>query len=104
MPGGDQYGTFQKLTAILLLTYALRNADCHSKNLALLYTSRDGCTPRACVRLLYDFGLRGVPEQSARNQFHGEEDVVAGKDSGNIHYFHFWRSSTRAEGNPGTNQ
>jgi serine/threonine-protein kinase HipA len=26
--------------AILLLTYALRNADCHSKNLALLYTSR----------------------------------------------------------------
>jgi serine/threonine-protein kinase HipA len=38
--GGYQYETFQKLTAILLLTYALRNADCHSKNLALLYTSR----------------------------------------------------------------
>lgn len=38
--GGLQYETFQKLTAILLLTYALRNADCHSKNLALLYTSR----------------------------------------------------------------
>ena len=27
------------MAAILLLTYALRNADCHSKNLALLYSS-----------------------------------------------------------------
>jgi serine/threonine-protein kinase HipA len=38
--GGRQYETFRHLTAILLLTYALRNADCHAKNLALLYTSR----------------------------------------------------------------
>src|ERR1035437_8771389 len=38
--GGNQYETFQKLTAMLLLTYALRNADCHAKNIALLYTSR----------------------------------------------------------------
>jgi serine/threonine-protein kinase HipA len=40
VPGGRQYETFQRLTATLLLTYALRNADCHSKNIALLYTSR----------------------------------------------------------------
>jgi serine/threonine-protein kinase HipA len=39
--GRHHYETFQKLTAMLLMTYALRNADCHSKNLALLYTSRD---------------------------------------------------------------
>jgi len=38
--GDVQYETFRRMTAILLLTYALRNADCHSKNLALLYTSR----------------------------------------------------------------
>ena len=31
---------FRQLAAQLLLTYALRNADCHAKNLALLYTSR----------------------------------------------------------------
>jgi serine/threonine-protein kinase HipA len=51
VPGSRQYGTFQRLTATLLLTYALRNADCHSKNIALLYTSR------ADVRLspAYDF-------------------------------------------------
>ena len=40
VPGSRKYETFQRLTAILLLTYALRNADCHAKNVALLYTSR----------------------------------------------------------------
>jgi serine/threonine-protein kinase HipA len=40
VPGNRQYETFQRLAATLLLTYALRNADCHTKNLALLYTSR----------------------------------------------------------------
>jgi serine/threonine-protein kinase HipA len=40
VPGHRQYETFQHLAAILLLTYALRNADCHAKNIALLYTSR----------------------------------------------------------------
>jgi serine/threonine-protein kinase HipA len=40
VPGNRQYETFQRLAANLLLTYALRNADCHAKNIALLYTSR----------------------------------------------------------------
>jgi serine/threonine-protein kinase HipA len=39
VPGSRQYETFQRLAATLLLTYALHNADCHSKNIALLYTS-----------------------------------------------------------------
>lgn len=39
VPGTRQYETFQTMASILLLTYALRNADCHSKNLALLYAS-----------------------------------------------------------------
>jgi serine/threonine-protein kinase HipA len=39
VPGSHQHETFRRLAAILLLTYALRNADCHAKNLALLYTS-----------------------------------------------------------------
>jgi len=41
VPGPRQRETFQQLGATLLLTYALRNADCHSKNVALLYTSRN---------------------------------------------------------------
>lgn len=37
--GPKQHAAFEHLAAVLLLTYALRNADCHAKNLALLYTS-----------------------------------------------------------------
>ncbi len=40
VPGPRQHETFRQLAAIILLTYALRNADCHAKNIALLYTSR----------------------------------------------------------------
>jgi serine/threonine-protein kinase HipA len=40
VPGPQRLGAFRQLSAILLLTYALRNADCHAKNLALVYTNR----------------------------------------------------------------
>ena len=40
VPGSRRMETFRQLATVLLLTYALRNADCHAKNLALLYTSR----------------------------------------------------------------
>ena len=39
--GPRQRETFQQLASTILLTYALRNADCHSKNVALRYTSRE---------------------------------------------------------------
>lgn len=56
VPGPDQYETFRKLATVLLLTYALRNADCHSKNLALLYTSRTD----ARLSPVYDFFTTSV--------------------------------------------
>lgn len=40
-PGAQRLEIFQHLATSLLLTYALRNADCHAKNLALRYTSRE---------------------------------------------------------------
>jgi serine/threonine-protein kinase HipA len=40
VPGALRQSTFRQLATTLLLTYALRNADCHCKNIALLYTSR----------------------------------------------------------------
>ncbi|HEY5849999.1 MAG TPA: type II toxin-antitoxin system HipA family toxin [Lysobacter sp.] len=40
VPGTRRAQTLHQLATILLLTYALRNADCHAKNLALLYTNR----------------------------------------------------------------
>lgn len=39
VPKDKQSTELEKLAGILLLTYALGNADCHSKNLALLYSS-----------------------------------------------------------------
>jgi serine/threonine-protein kinase HipA len=36
-----QNAALSHLADLLLLTYALRNADCHTKNIALLYSSRD---------------------------------------------------------------
>jgi serine/threonine-protein kinase HipA len=40
VPAERRLETFRQLSTTLLLAYALRNADCHAKNLALLYTSR----------------------------------------------------------------
>lgn len=40
VPGTAQVETFRRLAALLLLTYAVRNADCHAKSIALLYTKR----------------------------------------------------------------
>lgn len=40
VPGASQLECFRQLSTILLLTYALRNSDCHAKNLAMLYTKR----------------------------------------------------------------
>jgi serine/threonine-protein kinase HipA len=77
--GTNQYETFQKLTTILLLTYALRNADCHSKNLALLYTSRTN------VRLTpaYDFLTTSVYAGYQHNppgiSFMGKKTWLPGK-------------------------
>lgn len=40
VPGSNQVETFRRLATLLLLTYAVRNSDCHAKNIALLYTKR----------------------------------------------------------------
>jgi serine/threonine-protein kinase HipA len=40
VPVSEQRETFRKLATVLLLTYALRNSDCHAKNIALLYSTR----------------------------------------------------------------
>jgi serine/threonine-protein kinase HipA len=82
VPGPNQYETFGKLTTLLLLTYALRNADCHSKNVALLYTSR------ADVHLApaYDFFTTSVYPNYQNNppgiSFMGRRTWLPGKTLG----------------------
>jgi serine/threonine-protein kinase HipA len=82
VPGGDQRETFQKLTTLLLLTYALRNADCHSKTLALLYTSRTD----ARLAPAYDFFTTSVYEGYQNNppgiSFIGRKTWLPGKTLG----------------------
>jgi serine/threonine-protein kinase HipA len=82
VPGGDQYATFHKLSSILLLTYALRNADCHSKNLALLYTSRTD----ARLAPTYDFFTTSVYAGYQNNppglSFMGKKTWLPGKTLG----------------------
>ncbi len=41
VPVGNRPEVFRQMATLLLLTYALRNADCHAKNIALRYTSRE---------------------------------------------------------------
>lgn len=41
VPAPNRPEVFRQMATMLLLTYALRNADCHAKNVALRYTSRE---------------------------------------------------------------
>lgn len=41
VPTANRADVFRQMATLLLLTYALRNADCHAKNLALRYTSHN---------------------------------------------------------------
>jgi serine/threonine-protein kinase HipA len=41
VPAANRPDVFRQMATLLLLSYALRNADCHAKNLALLYTCHD---------------------------------------------------------------
>jgi len=80
--GAYHYETFQKLAAMLLLTYALKNADCHSKNVALLYTSRTD----ARLAPAYDFFTTSVYSGYQHNppgiSFMGKKTWLPGKTLG----------------------
>ncbi len=41
VPVANRSDVFRQMATLLLLTYALRNADCHAKNVALRYTQRN---------------------------------------------------------------
>jgi serine/threonine-protein kinase HipA len=58
-----QQGALSRLADLLLLTYALRNADCHTKNIALLYSSRESVE----LAPVYDMLTTAVYDDYARN-------------------------------------
>lgn len=59
----QQNAALSQLADLLLLTYALRNADCHTKNIALLYTSREDIV----LAPVYDMLTITVYDDYARN-------------------------------------
>ena len=59
----QQNDALSQLADLLLLTYALRNADCHTKNIALLYTSRDSVV----LAPVYDMLTITVYDDYAKN-------------------------------------
>ena len=62
-----------------MLTYALRNADCHAKNIALFYSTRADVRTLSRLRHDHDRRVPGLPAQSARNQLSGKKTWVPGK-------------------------
>lgn len=59
----QQNAALSQLADLLLLTYALRNADCHTKNIALLYASRE----RIALAPVYDMLTTTVYDDYAKN-------------------------------------
>ncbi|KQM77991.1 type II toxin-antitoxin system HipA family toxin [Xylophilus sp. Leaf220] len=60
---GQQNAALSHLADLLLLTYALRNADCHTKNIALLYSDRD----HIALAPVYDMLTITVYDDYAKN-------------------------------------
>ena len=59
----QQNAALSQLADLLLLTYALRNADCHTKNIALLYSSRESIV----LAPVYDMLTITVYDDYAKN-------------------------------------
>jgi serine/threonine-protein kinase HipA len=80
--GAHHYETFQKLTAMLLLSYALKNADCHSKNVALLYTSRTDARLAPAYHFFTTSVYPGYQHNPPGISFMGKKTWMPGKTLG----------------------
>ncbi len=79
VPGDTQFETFRQLTAVMLLTYAVRNADCHAKNLALLYTRREDVHISPVYDVLTTTVYAGYQDNPPGISFMGRKTWTPGK-------------------------
>lgn len=79
VPGTQQRRAFYQLATTLLLTYALRNADCHAKNLALLYTSSRDVHLAPAFDMLTTSIYAGYQNSPPGISFMGKKTWVPGK-------------------------
>ena len=80
VPGERRLQTYRQLTTMLLLTYALRNADCHAKNLALLYTSRSDVHLAPAYDMLTTSVYAGFQHNPPALEFMGKKTWTPGKN------------------------
>jgi len=80
VPGAQRLDTYRQLANTLLLTYALRNADCHAKNLALLYTSRDDVHLSPAYDMLTTGVYAGFQHNPPGIEFMGKKTWTPGKN------------------------
>ena len=82
VPGAIQLETFRQLATTLLLTYALRNADCHAKNLAMLYTSRADVHLSPAYDMITTVAYPGYQQNPPGISFMGKKTWSPGKSLG----------------------
>lgn len=80
VPGAQRLDTYRHLANTLLLTYALRNADCHAKNLALLYTSRGDAHLSPAYDMLTTGVYAGFQNNPPGIEFMGKKTWTPGKN------------------------
>lgn len=79
VPGERRLQTYRQLATTLLLTYALRNADCHAKNLALLYTRRADAHLSPAYDILTTAVYPGFQQHPPSIEFMGKKTWTPGK-------------------------
>ena len=80
VPGERRLETYRQLATTLLLTYALRNADCHAKNIALLYTSRADAHLSPTYDMLTTNVYAGYKHNPPGIEFMGKKTWLPGKN------------------------
>ena len=80
VPGERRLETYRQLATTLLLTYALRNADCHAKNIALLYTSRADAHLSPTYDMLTTNVYAGYQHNPPGIEFMGKKTWTPGKN------------------------
>jgi serine/threonine-protein kinase HipA len=80
VPGAQRLETYRQLATTLLLTYALRNADCHAKNIALRYTSRADVHLAPAFDVLTTSVYAGFQHNPPGIEFMGKKTWAPGKN------------------------
>jgi serine/threonine-protein kinase HipA len=80
VPGEGRREAFRHLTLTLFLTYALRNADCHAKNLALIYTNRTDVRMAPVYDMLTTVAYAGYQNNPPGISFLGKKTWKPGRN------------------------